>query len=51
MRRVDHSSPGIHNDLGFVFDLLSGFVAHCCSVLSLLPIKDGLHDGRVVQVS
>ena len=34
-----------------------GFVAHCCSVWSLPPIKDGLQqfgegcDGRLVQIS
>ena len=41
--------------LGFVFELLSIVVAHCCSVLSLPPIKGGLQqngegcDGRLVQ--
>ena len=28
--------------LGFVFDLLSHVVAHCCSVLQISLIKDGL---------
>ena len=28
--------------LGFVFDLLSNVVAHCCSVLQISPIKDGV---------
>ena len=42
---------------GFDFDIAVRFVAHCCCVLSLPPIKGGLQrygarcDGRHVQVS
>ena len=43
--------------LGFALDSAISFVAHCCSVSSLLPIKDGLQQygeggyGRLAQVS